>query len=66
MVWILIISELILNLSSSFEASIASHTKWPVAIIVTSVPSDNKTAFPISKFWFMSVKFGTFGLPNLR
>jgi len=32
-----------------FEASKASQTKWPVAIIVTSLPSSNFTAFPISK-----------------
>ena len=48
------------------DACNASQTKWPVATIVTSLPSVKLMAFPISKVCFSSVKIGTEGLPNLR
>jgi hypothetical protein len=51
----------------SFSAAkIASHTRCPVATIVTSEPSIKRIPSPILKLFFLEVKFGTLGLPNLR
>ena len=54
-VWILIISALIPFSFNSTEASRASHTKCPVATILTSVPSFNNKPLPISKPFFILV-----------
>ena len=65
-VWILIISALIPFSAKAFPASIAGQTKCPVATIVTSVPSFNSKAFPITKGVSSEIKIGIFGLPNLK
>ena len=44
----------------------ASQTKCPVAIIVTSVPSFNKIAFPITNGSSAGVKFATTGRPKRK
>jgi hypothetical protein len=65
-VWILITSAEIPFLNKPSAALSDSQTRWPVAIIVTSLPSFSKIPFPILKEFFSEVKFGTFGLPNLK
>ena len=48
------------------EAFRASQTRWPVAIIVTSLPSVKRSPLPIIKGALVGVKLGTFGRPNLK
>ena len=66
MVCILITSALIFLSDNLSAATMDSHTKCPVAIIVISLPSINLIPYPISNFWFSGVKTGTFGLPNQK
>ena len=65
-VWIFIISAFIPFSANFSEALIASHTKCPVATMVTSFPSFNFKPFPILNFSDELVKFATLGLPNLK
>ena len=64
--WIFIISAFIPFSANFSEALIASHTKCPVATMVTSFPSFNFKPFPILNFSDELVKFATLGLPNLK
>ena len=52
--------------SNSSAAIKASQTKCPVAIIVTSFPSFNKMAFPITKGASAGIKLGTTGRPKRK
>ncbi len=47
-------------------AWIASQTMWPVAMMLTSVPSFTIQAFPISNFWSGSVNIGITGRPETQ
>src|SRR6056300_867218 len=61
-----ITSALTPAVSSASAACKASHTRWPVAMIVTSVPSVNTSPFPISNLASAGVKFATLGRPNRK
>ena len=66
MVCILIKSTLIPFSANCLAASTAIQTKWPQAMMLTSVPSASTCALPISKFWFSAVKLAHFGRPKRR
>ena len=65
-VWMLITSAEIPLASKASAAIKASQTKCPVATIVTSVPSFNKIAFPITNGSSAGIKLGTTGRPKRK
>lgn len=66
MVCMLIISQLIPSVASWRAASMAFHTKWPVAKMLTSEPLASSCALPISKCCPSWVKLGQLGRPKRK